>query len=107
MICMPIDRSLFEKNSAYTRNALVAASAIFKDADFRKPEYLVKIIKDGLERAENQRAKTKQKSDGTRSMDDWKKSINEMKKAEGYHVSSSRASGEHKAPKIEKGKADR
>ncbi|MDE7200323.1 MAG: hypothetical protein K2O91_00085 [Lachnospiraceae bacterium] len=47
---MPIDRKLFEENPIYTRNALVAASAVFKDADFRKPEYLVKIIRDGLER---------------------------------------------------------
>ena len=43
---MNLDRSLFEKNSAYMRNALVAASAIFPDGDFRKTEYLVNIVKD-------------------------------------------------------------
>ena len=52
---MNIDWKLFEKNAAYTRNALVAASAVFKDVDFRQPEYLVKIIKDGLERGQNQK----------------------------------------------------
>lgn len=47
---MLLDRELFEKNSAYTRNALVAASAVFKDGDFRKKEYLYNIVKDSLER---------------------------------------------------------
>jgi len=32
------------------RNALVAASAIFPDGDFRKTEYLVNIVKDSLQR---------------------------------------------------------
>jgi hypothetical protein len=45
-----LDRELFERNSAYVRTALVAASAVFPDGDFRKPEYLRTIIKDGLER---------------------------------------------------------
>lgn len=49
---MPIDRTLFEQNAIYTRNALVAACAVFKDGDFRKPEYLIKIMKDGLERGQ-------------------------------------------------------
>lgn len=49
-IGMYIDRELFEKNSSYTRNALVAACARFKNADFSKTEYLYKIIKDSLER---------------------------------------------------------
>ncbi len=35
---MNISRELFEKHSVYTRNALVAASAVFKDGDFRKME---------------------------------------------------------------------
>lgn len=48
---MLMDRGLFEKNAAYTRNALVAASAVFQDGDFRQPEYLFKIIRDSLERA--------------------------------------------------------
>jgi Protein involved in cell division len=48
---MPIDRELFEKNAAYTRNALVAATAIFSDGDYRKPEFLFNIVKDSLERA--------------------------------------------------------
>ncbi len=47
---MPIDRKLFEENAVYTRNALVAASAFFQNADFRKMEYLVKIVRDSLER---------------------------------------------------------
>lgn len=46
---MLLDRGLFEKHSAYTRTALVAASAVFKDGDFRQPEYLYKIVKDSLE----------------------------------------------------------
>lgn len=49
---MPIDRELFEENSAYTRIALVAASALFHDVDLRKPEYLINIVKDGLERGQ-------------------------------------------------------
>ena len=48
-----LDRTLFEQNAAYMRNALVAATAIFPDGDFRKPEYLCKIIKDSLERGQN------------------------------------------------------
>lgn len=47
---MPIDRTLFERNESYARDALVAACAVFKDGDFRKPEYLVNIMRDGLKR---------------------------------------------------------
>jgi len=47
---LPLDRVLFEQNAAYLRNALVAATAIFGDGDFRKPEYLITIVKDSLER---------------------------------------------------------
>jgi len=47
---MLLDRALFEKNAIYTRNALVAATAMFPDGDFRKPEYLLKIVRDALER---------------------------------------------------------
>ena len=47
------DRSLFEQNAAYMRNALVAASAIFSDGDFRKPEFLYRIIKDSIMRGTN------------------------------------------------------
>jgi cell filamentation protein len=46
---MALNRELFERNAIYTRNALVAATAIFPDGDFRKPEYLFKIVKDSLE----------------------------------------------------------
>ena len=46
---MLMARELFEKHVAYTRNALVAATAVFKDGDFRQPEYLYKIVKDSLE----------------------------------------------------------
>jgi cell filamentation protein len=45
-----IDRKLFQDNSQYMRNALVAAAAIFPEGDFRKPVYLYKIVKDSLER---------------------------------------------------------
>jgi len=52
-----LDRSLFEQHAAYVRSALVAASAIFPDGDFRKPEYLVNIVKDSLQRGlENKKA---------------------------------------------------
>jgi hypothetical protein len=44
---------LFEQNAAYLRSALVAATAIFPDGDFRKPEYLLRIVKDSLERVIN------------------------------------------------------
>ena len=48
---MPLDRSLFEKNSLYFRNALVAANAIFDDlGDRSQPEYLYKIVFDALKR---------------------------------------------------------
>ncbi|MCL2204839.1 MAG: Fic family protein [Defluviitaleaceae bacterium] len=47
---LPLDRVLFEQNAAYVRSALVAASAIFRDGDFRKPEYLIRIVTDALER---------------------------------------------------------
>ena len=47
---MPFDRILFEKNAAYVRSALVAASAVFKDGDFSKPEYLFNIVKDSLQK---------------------------------------------------------
>ncbi|MCL2365280.1 MAG: Fic family protein [Defluviitaleaceae bacterium] len=43
-----LDRRLFEQNAAYMRSALVAASAIFADGDFRKPEYLFRIVKDSI-----------------------------------------------------------
>ena len=45
-----IDRELFEKNAIYTRNALVASTAIFSGGDYRKPEFLFNIMKDSLER---------------------------------------------------------
>lgn len=56
---MFMDRELFEKHSAYTRNALVAASAIFKDGDFRKTEFLYKIVKDSLENGQKNRQQEK------------------------------------------------
>jgi len=45
---VPLDSELFEKNAAYLRSALVAATAVFSDGDFRKPEYLRAIVKDSL-----------------------------------------------------------
>lgn len=50
---MTMDRELLERNAVYTRNALVAASAVFQDGDFRQPGYLVRIIRDGLENGQN------------------------------------------------------
>jgi len=46
---LPLDRVLFEQNATYVRSALVAASAIFRDGDFRKPEYLIRIVANALE----------------------------------------------------------
>lgn len=68
---MPIDRELFERNPGYVRNALVAATAVFADADLRKPEYLEKIIRDGLERAADRR----EPQDKTMSLDEWRDMI--------------------------------
>lgn len=46
-----IDSELFKDNARYTRDALVAASAIFSDiGDRRKPGYLYRIVGDALER---------------------------------------------------------
>lgn len=46
-----LDMSLFEKNSAYMRSALVAASAIFSDlGDRSKPDFLFRIVKDAMEK---------------------------------------------------------
>ena len=74
---MPIDRTLFERNAGYTRNALVAACAIFKDGDFRKPEYLFNIIKDGLKRGLDDRKDDRKQM---MEMSDWKQQINREKK---------------------------
>lgn len=49
---IPINRTIFEKHSAYVRTALVAYSAVFHDlGDLSKKEYLEKIIRDSLESA--------------------------------------------------------
>ena len=71
---MFIDRELFEKHSAYTRNALVAASAIFKDGDFRQTEYLYKIVKDSLEKGQQNRQQENRMGIG-----DWKSQIAQMR----------------------------
>jgi len=47
---LSLERTLFERNAVYLRSALVAASAVFDDGDFRKPEYLVKIVRDSISR---------------------------------------------------------
>ena len=47
---MQMDRQLFEKNAAYMRNALVAATAIFEEGDFRKCDYLLDIVKESIKR---------------------------------------------------------
>ena len=44
-----IDRTIFEKHSAYVRTSLVAYTAVFHDlGDLSKKEYLERIIKDSL-----------------------------------------------------------
>lgn len=49
---LPLDTFLFENHSTYVRNALVAASAYFSDiGNLSKPEYLINIVKDSMERA--------------------------------------------------------
>lgn len=78
---MPIDRELLKRNAAYTRKALVAASAVFQDADFRKPEYLIRIIRDGLERGASQRKREEPAEDKTRTLDEWDKRISDRQKA--------------------------
>ncbi|MDE6853224.1 MAG: Fic family protein [Lachnospiraceae bacterium] len=46
---IPIDRTIFEKHSAYVRTALVAYCAVFHDlGDLSKKEYLERIIRDSL-----------------------------------------------------------
>lgn len=51
-----IDSNLFKDNANYTRDALVAANAIFHDiGDKRKPEYLLKIVEDALNRGRKMR----------------------------------------------------
>ena len=72
---MPMDRILFEKNSAYMRQALVAATAVFNDCDLRKPEYILKIIKDSLQRGKNAHQKL--------DMNGIKKEIKRMKENDG------------------------
>ncbi len=45
-----INRELFEKNARYVRTALVAYNAFFSDGkDFRKKEYLERIVKDSFD----------------------------------------------------------
>jgi len=73
---MSMDRELFEKHSAYTRTALVAATAVFEDGDFRQTEYLYKIVKESLERGrQNDRKQEKRMG-----MVDWKSQITQMNK---------------------------
>ncbi|MCL2367061.1 MAG: Fic family protein [Oscillospiraceae bacterium] len=47
---IPLDRKLFERNAAFLRSALVAATAVFQDGDYRNSEYLYKIVKNSIER---------------------------------------------------------
>ena len=45
----PVNRKLFEENSRYVRNALVAYNAYFADGnDFSKKEFLERIVYDAL-----------------------------------------------------------
>lgn len=44
-----INRTIFEENSSYVRNALVAYNAVFHDlGNLSKPQYLETIIRDAL-----------------------------------------------------------
>ena len=88
---MFMDRMLFEKNSAYTRQVLVAATAVFEDCDLRKPEYILKIVKDSLERGMNENKKISM--DGIKS---------EIKKIKENKENSSNKQTSKKAKKYEK-----
>ena len=51
----PLDRALFKDNSVYVRTALVAASAVFHDlGDKSNLEFLIRIVRDALERGRSQ-----------------------------------------------------
>lgn len=84
-----IDRDLFKKNSIYFRKALVAASAKFSDlGDLSKPEYLIQIIKDGIQRGEElSPISSMEKSEGTRrtSSKKVKKPLNKKLSNEDYY----------------------
>ena len=46
-----IDRKLFEENSKYVRDALVAYNAVFTDlGDLSQKEHLIRIVRDGISR---------------------------------------------------------
>lgn len=50
-IGLNLDRKLFEQNSKYVRDALVAYNAVFPDAgDLSQKEHLIRIVKDGIQR---------------------------------------------------------
>lgn len=50
----PIEKKLFESNSAYVRTALVAYNAVFSDlGDRSQPHYLQRIVKDAIEIGES------------------------------------------------------
>lgn len=88
-----LDRTLFSENSAYMRNALVAASAKFYDlGDLSKPEFLRKIVKDGMERGEKIR---QQERGNARSMDDYKAQIS---KERAVHPAVSQAENKSRSP---------
>lgn len=74
-----LNRQLFKDNSEFLRRALVAASAKFTDlGDLSKPEFLRRIVKDGMEQGEFERQKEQDKPEekqGKETMDDWKKEI--------------------------------
>ena len=45
----PVNRKIFEENSAYVRNALMAYNAVFSDmGDLSKPQFLERIIDDAI-----------------------------------------------------------
>ncbi len=74
-----LDRNLFKDNSEYMRTALVDASAKFSDelGDKSKPEYLYKIVKDGMERFEASREAAKEgtKEVNSMSISSWRNAV--------------------------------
>ena len=78
-----LDRDLFKDNSEYTRTALVAASAKLSDAlgDRSQPEYLIRIVKDAMERGERERSRAREKAEShTQDLSAWE---NQMHQGDG------------------------
>lgn len=84
-----LDKNLFRENGKFMRNALVASSAKFSDiGDYSKPEYLYRIVKDGMERWEKEKQEEKSdmnnKKHETMSMSSWKQAIESPNSSIGF-----------------------